>query len=192
MDRSLLRKEVFPFFLKTSVLIAVAVVSDLVMHQFGYEWVGRYLGIPGVILILLSFLYSMRKRKIISFGNPKTLLNLHETLTWVGSLLVLMHASVHFYTILPWLATIGLVINVLSGLVGQHLLQRSRQHLLELEEKYKLRGMSKDDIEREVFWDSVTYDLMAKWRVVHFPISLAFIVLTAGHIFSIFLFWEWR
>ena len=192
MEKSLLRQEVVPFLLKTSILIIVAVLSDLVMHEFGYEWVGRYLGIPGTILIILSFLYSLRKRKMITIGNPKTLLSLHETLTWVGSLLVLMHASVHFYTILPWLATIGLLINVISGLVGQHLLQRSRKHLLELEEKYRLRGMSKDDIEREVFWDSVTYDLMAKWRIVHFPISLAFIVLTAGHIISIFLFWEWR
>ena len=192
MEKSLLRQEVVPFFLKTTLLIVAAVVSDLVMHEFGYEWVGRYLGIPGTILIILSFLYSLRKRKMITVGSPKLLLSLHETLTWVGSLLVLMHASVHFYTILPWLATIGLLINVISGLIGQHLLHRSKQHLLEMEEKYRLRGMSKDDIEREVFWDSVTYDLMAKWRVIHFPISLAFIVLTAGHIISIFLFWEWR
>lgn len=192
MDKSLLRQEVMPFFLKISILILVAVLSDLVMHALGFEWVGRYLGIPGTLLIVLSFLYSLRKRKIITFGSPKGLLSLHETLTWVGALLVLMHASIHFYTILPWLATIGLLVNVVSGLVGQHLLQRSRKHMLEMEEKYRLQGMSKDEIEREVFWDAVTYDLMAKWRVVHFPISLAFIVLTIGHIFSIFMFWEWR
>ena len=110
----------------------------------------------------------------------------------MGSLLVLVHAGIHLNTILPWLAMIGLIVNVLSGLVGQRLLHRSRQHLLELEEKYRLSGMSAEDIEKEVFWDSVTYDLMAKWRVVHFPISLAFAVLTLGHIISIFLFWEWR
>lgn len=192
MERSLLRQEVIPFFGQFTILILVAVLSDQVLHFFHLVWVGRYLGIPGTLLILLSLLYSLRKRKIITVGNPKTLLRLHETLTWIGALLVLVHAGIHLNAILPWLAMIGLIINVLSGLVGQRLLHRSRQHLLELEEKYRLNGMSAEDIEKEVFWDSVTYDLMAKWRVVHFPISLAFTVLTLGHIISIFLFWEWR
>lgn len=192
MDKSLLRQEVVPFFGQFFMLVLVAVMSDQILHYFQLVWVGRYLGIPGTILIVLSLLYSLRKRKIIKSGSPKLLLWMHETLTWIGSLLVLVHAGIHFNTILPWLAMIGLIINVLSGLVGQRLLHRSRQHLLELEEKYRLSGMSKDDIEKEVFWDSVTYDLMAKWRVVHFPISLAFAVLTLGHIVTIFLFWEWR
>lgn len=192
MDKSLFRQEVLPFFIQIGLFIAASVVIDLIMHMFDLGWIGRYLGIPGTILILVSLLYSLRKRKIIRFGNPKAYLSLHETLTWIGALLVMVHASIHFNTILPWLATIGLVVNVLSGLVGQRLLHRSRLHMLEMEEKYRLRGMSKADIEREVFWDSVTYDLMSKWRVVHFPISLAFTVLTAGHIVSIFLFWEWQ
>ena len=192
MQKSLLREEVFPFFGQFFLLVAAALLSDQVLHYFQLVWVGRYLGIPGTLLIVLSLLYSLRKRKMITFGNPKFLLWLHETLTWMGALLVLVHAGIHFNTILPWLAMIGLIINVLSGLVGQRLLHRSRQHLLELEEKYRLSGMSKDDIEKEVFWDSVAYDLMAKWRMVHFPISLAFTVLTIGHIISIFVFWEWR
>jgi len=192
MNKSLFLQEVIPFFAQIGALVAAAVLSDMGLHMIGYEWVGRYLGIPGTILIVLSFLYSLRKRKMLKVGSPKMLLWLHETLTWAGSLLVLMHASIHFYTILPWLALIGMMVNVISGLVGQRLLHRSRQHLLEVEEKYRLSGMSKEDIEREVFWDSVTYDLMAKWRVVHFPISLLFLVLTLGHIISIFLFWEWQ
>lgn len=191
MDKSLLRQEVVPFFGQFFLLVIAALLSDQLLHYFGLVWLGRLLGIPGTIFILLSLLYSLRKRKIITFGNPKTLLNLHETLTWMGALLVLVHAGIHFNTILPWLAMIGLIINVLSGLVGQRLLHRSRQHMLEVEEKYRLSGMSKEDIDREVFWDSVAYDLMAKWRTVHFPISLAFTVLTLGHIVSIFLFWKW-
>ena len=192
MNKSLLRQEVVPFFGQIALLTIFSVASDLVLHYYHLAWVGRYLGIPGVLLIILSLLYSMRKRKIIKSGSPKMLLWLHETLTWMGALLVLVHASIHFNTILPWLAMIGMVINVLSGLVGQRLLHRSRHHIMELEEKYRISGMSKDDIEKEVFWDSVTYDLMAKWRIVHFPISLAFAVLTLAHILSIFLFWEWR
>jgi hypothetical protein len=41
-------------------------------------WVGRYLGIPGTILIIASLTYSLRKRKFISDGKSEDLLNLHE------------------------------------------------------------------------------------------------------------------
>ncbi len=51
------------------------------------------LGIPGTLLILFSFLYSMRKRKLIQVGRPKTLLRLHEVLTWAGALMILVHAG---------------------------------------------------------------------------------------------------
>jgi len=190
--KSLLRQEVLPFFGQFTLLVVAAILSDEVLHALDMVWLGRYLGIPGTIMIILSFLYSMRKRKMITIGSPKALLWLHETLTWAGSLLVLVHAGIHFNAVLPWLAMIFMVINVLSGMVGQRLLHRSRQHLKEKEERYRSHGLSKEEVEREVFWDSVTYDLMAKWRIVHFPISFVFGVLTLGHILSIFMFWGWR
>ena len=63
MQRSLLRKAVIPFLLMFGTLILATLVSDALLHQFGLAWVGRWLGIPGTLLILASFLYSMRKRK---------------------------------------------------------------------------------------------------------------------------------
>ena len=189
---SLLRREVFPFFGQFILLILASLMGDFVLHTLDMIWVGRYLGIPGTILILLSLLYSLRKRKMITLGSPKSYLYWHELLTWLGSLMVLVHAGVHFNTVLPWLALIGMVLNVFSGLVGGRLLERSRRHLVDMEERYRSRGLTKDEIDKEVFWDSVTYDLMAKWRVVHFPLSFVFAILTGGHILAIFLFWEWQ
>ncbi len=191
-NNSLFRQEIRPFLLQFSLLIVASFMGDLVLHFFDLIWVGRYLGIPGTVMIILSLLYSLRKRKVIRIGNPKALLNLHETFTWLGSLMVIVHAGVHFNAILPWLALIGMVINVLSGLIGQRLLVRSRRHLREIEEKYRLRGFSRKEIEKEIFWDSVAFDLMAKWRVIHFPISFIFAIFAIGHIVSILLFWEWR
>jgi hypothetical protein len=66
-------------------------------------WVGRYLGIPGTILIIGSLVYSLRKRKYITTGSAKSLLHLHEIGAWLGSLMVLLHAGIHFNAILPWL-----------------------------------------------------------------------------------------
>ena len=192
MDRSLVRKEVLPFLLMFVALIAATIVIDVLLHRLKLVWIGRYLGIPGTLMILLSFFYSMRKRKLISFGKPKTLLVLHETFTWLGALMILVHAGVHIYTILPWLALIAMLVNVISGMTGQFLLSRSRRFLAEKKESFAQRGLSETAIERELFWDATTVDLMKKWRSVHFPITLVFGVLGVAHILSIFLFWQWK
>lgn len=191
MERSLIRKEVTPFLMMFGSLIVATMIIDALLHQFELVWIGRYLGIPGTILILLSFFYSMRKRKLIHFGKPKSLLTLHETLTWMGALMILVHAGIHIYAILPWLALIGMLVNVISGMTGKYLLDRSRRFLAEKKAVYLQQGLSEEAIEKKLFWDATTFDLMKKWRVVHLPISLAFAVLGITHILSIFLFWEW-
>jgi len=192
MERSLIRKEVLPFIGMFGSLILATMISDALLHLFDLVWIGRWLGIPGVILILLSFFYSMRKRKKISFGKPRTLLVLHETLTWLGALMILVHAGIHIYTILPWLALLAMLINVISGMTGKYLLDRSRRFLTAKKETYLQQGLSEEAIEKKLFWDATTFDLMKKWRAVHLPITLAFAVLGITHILSIFLFWEWK
>ncbi|MFA5083426.1 MAG: hypothetical protein WC474_12825 [Hydrogenophilaceae bacterium] len=191
MTTSLLHREVVPFILTLLVLVAATLAGDYALHAFDLVWVGRYLGIPGTLLILFSFGYSLRKRKLIRSGNPRKLLTLHETFTLLGALMVLIHAGIHFNAILPWLALAAMLLNVFSGLIGKFLLDRSRRHVAARRETYSLKGMAKDEMEKELFWDAVTYELMAKWRAVHFPITLVFVVLGLGHIVSIFLFWNW-
>lgn len=192
MTPSLFRVEVLPFLLAFALLLAAATFADLMLHQFDHVWVGRFLGIPGVLIILLSFLYSLRKRNLIRIGTPRVLLRMHEFMTWFGSLLVLVHAGIHFNAILPWLATAAMLVNVISGLTGKFLLARSRRYLNEARTHLQLRGLSKREIDQTLFWDSLTYDLMGKWRSVHLPITAVFATLALGHIASILLFWEWR
>jgi len=192
MKNSLFQSEVVPFFLTFTVLILVTLIADFLLHQFQLVWIGRYLGIPGTILILLSFLYSLRKRKTIQIGHPKFWLNLHGFLTWFGVLMILVHAGIHFYAILPWLAVIAMLINLISGLTGKFLLNRAQRFLTSKKADLSQQGLSAKHIEKEIFWDAVTFDVMKKWRAVHFPITLVFSVLSLVHIISIFLFWEWK
>ena len=192
MQRSLIRKEVIPFLLMFGSLILATLITDALLHQFELAWIGRWLGIPGTLLILSSFLYSLRKRKKISFGKPKTLLTLHETLTWIGALFILVHAGIHIYAILPWLALIAMLINVISGMTGKFLLDRSRRFLAEKKELYLQQGLSEAEVEKHLFWDATTFDLMKQWRTIHLPITLAFGVLGLTHILSILLFWQWK
>jgi hypothetical protein len=100
----LLGHEVVPFLLSFTALVAAALAIDLALHLLDAVWIGRYLGIPGVLLILFSFRYSLRKRGIIKSGSPVPLLRLHERMAWTGSMLVLVHAGIHFNAVLAWLA----------------------------------------------------------------------------------------
>lgn len=188
----LLSREVLPFAASLLALAGLALLIDAALHLSGQVWVGRWLGIPGVALILSSFHYSLRKRKITTRGNPAVLLRRHERMTWVGALLVLVHAGIHFNAVLAWLALLAMLVNVASGLTGKYLLTRARQRLQEARARLADQGMTPDEIEERLYRDSLTYDLVKKWRVVHVPITLAFAVLATAHLVATALFWDWQ
>jgi hypothetical protein len=189
---SLWRRHILPFTFLVALLAVATLAGDYLLHRLNLVWVGRYLGIPGTLLIIGSLVYSLRKRKMITAGNPKTLLSMHESAAWLGSLFVLIHAGIHFNALLPWLATVAMGVNVISGMVGKMLLARSREHIRAQRDHFELRGLSKPEVEQAVFWDAVTFDAMTRWRKVHIPIFIAFATLGLGHIVSIILFWGWR
>lgn len=191
MKSSLWREHILPFTLLLGLLGAATLAGDYLLHRLNLIWVGRYMGIPGTLLIIGSLYYSLRKRKWVNAGNTTSLLTMHEFGTWLGSLMVLIHAGIHFNSILPWLATVAMGVNVISGMVGKMLLSQSRQHVQGERERFQLRGLSKTETEQAVYWDAVALGAMTQWRRVHIPIFIVFAVLALGHIFSIFLFWGW-
>lgn len=187
----LFQREVLPFVASFALLALLALAFDGLLHRLDLLWVGRWLGIPGTLLIIGSTAYSLRKRQLIHRGHPARLLRWHEGLAWLGSLLVLVHAGVHFNAILGWLAVWAMLINVGSGLTGKFLLDRSRRRLEEARQRLRAQGLAPAELEDQLYWDSLTFDAVRQWRVVHFPITLAFAVLAIAHIVAIFLFWGW-
>lgn len=188
----LFRREVLPFVASFALLALLALALDGLLHRLDLLWIGRWLGIPGTLLIIGSTAYSLRKRKLIQRSTPARLLRWHELLAWLGSLLVLVHAGVHFNAILGWLAVGAMLINVGSGLTGKFLLERSRRRLEEARQRSRAQGLAETEIEEQLYWDSLTFDAVRQWRVVHFPITLAFAVLASAHIVAILLFWGWN
>jgi hypothetical protein len=191
MKTSLWHNHILPFSLLLGLLAAATMAGDSLLHRFNLVWVGRYLGIAGTLLIIGSLYYSLRKRKYVQTGDPKTLLTLHEFSAWLGSLMILIHSGVHFNAIWPWLATAAMSVNVVSGLVGKMLLKRARTHVQGQRDHFQLRGMSKPEVEQAVFWDAVALSAMTQWRKVHIPIFIVFTALALGHIISVFMFWGW-
>jgi hypothetical protein len=192
MERSLLSKDVLPLLGAFLGLLAATIAVDALLHAIDLAWIGRYAGIPGTLLILGALGYSLRKRKIIHSGPPRTWLRAHEAMAWTGSLLVMVHAGIHFNAVLPWLALGAMVVNVISGLTGKFLLGRSARHLASKRALLSEQGLAAAEVESRVYWDEIALDVMRQWRVVHFPIAMAFGVLALGHIVSTFVFWGWH
>lgn len=189
---TLLSREVLPFYISLTALALVSLLLDALLHIFDLVWIGRYLGIPGSLLIIFSFGYSLRKRQLMKSGTTVRWLRLHERMAWTGSLLILVHAGIHFNAILGWLAVWAMLINVGSGLTGKYLLERSRKRLEAERQKLKDEGLTTGQLEERLHLDSLTFDVVKQWRSVHFPITLAFAVLALAHIISVFIFWGWK
>ncbi len=191
VSANLFSRTALPFYLSLLALAAAALLVDAALHLLDIVWVGRYLGIPGILLIIGSFGYSLAKRRIIK-GKPAPLLRVHERMAWAGSLLVLVHAGIHFNAIFAWLAVAAMLLNIASGLTGKYLLQRARLRLEAARQKLRDEGVSGAELDERNYWDSLTFDAVKQWRIVHYPITLAFAVLAIAHILVIFLFWGWK
>lgn len=192
MNYSLFRKDIQPFVFWFVWLLLVTMIIDYVLHQTQWLWVELYSGILGTFLIIISFAYSIKKKKIIKSGKIKTFLRAHEYLAWTGSLLVLVHGGIHFNAILPWAAVAAMLVAVISGLIGKYLLKQSTDTLNARKGELVKEGLSNEEIEKKIFWDSLAVKTMQQWRTVHKPITIVFGITAALHIFTIFMFWRWN
>ena len=169
-------------------MILSTIIIDYFLHRFQLVYIGKQLGLIGTLVIIGSFVYSLRKRKIIQNGSPKKLLLLHEYVAWAGSVLLLVHAGIHYNALLPWLAILMLLITVASGLVGKFLLKKSNESLNLKRQGFINSGLSAEEADKQLFFDSVTVDLMKKWRAVHLPITFALAIFSLMHIVSIVMY----
>jgi hypothetical protein len=188
MKQPLFVKYVIPFIQWYLLMIFLSIVIDYILHSLDLDSIGRSLGYIGTSLILFSFIYSLRKRKIIESGSPKKLLLMHEYIAWIGSILLLVHAGIHFNALLPWLAIFMLLIAVASGLIGKFLLQRANDTLKIRRQDLLKSGKSIEETDSKLFFDSLTVDLIKKWRIIHLPITFILGVLVLMHIVTIVMF----
>ena len=184
-------KNILPLVLIYLAFVAAATVIHLVLHSARQKWILRYLGIAGTLLILTSFIYSLRKRKIISFGKPKLLLQIHEVMAWSGAVLILAHSGIDFEAVIPRAAVFAMLIVVASGLTGKYLLKNARENIKSRRSELKAKNLSEEEIEKELFSLSLLADKMQMWRSVHIPLTVIFAALALLHIIITLLFWRW-
>ncbi len=173
------------------LLVLTALGSDYVLHRLNLYWVGRYFGIAGTVLILIALTYSLQKRKIVNVASPKVLLSMHETLSWAGALMLLVHAGVHFNALLPWMALLLLLIVVGSGFVGRLLLADARAAMSARASTLAEQGLSAPEIEKRLLLDAVAVETMNRWRRVHMPLTTILAALTLLHIATMLAYSRW-
>ena len=183
--------KVIPSILIFVSLIVSAILIDYILHLSGLVWIGRYLGIAGSLIILSSFVYSLRKRKIISVGTPKRLLQNHELFGWGGALMIIVHGGIHFNAIIPWLALFAMIVVVASGLTGKYILKQAKESLKGKEADLKSKNFSKEEIEKELLYSGLLVDTMQKWRKIHMPLTMIFAAFALLHIIITLLLWRW-
>jgi len=190
VSRSVVIK-IFPFVFIYVILITAAISINIFLQNAGCKWLLRYLGIAGTVLIIFSFVYSLRKRKIIKFGKAKLLLQIHELMAWTGSLLILIHAGFDFDAVIPRMAVFAMLVVVASGITGKYLLKQAKENLKERRAELIAKNLSPDEIEKELFALSLIAEKMQMWRTVHIPLTLIFAAFALLHIITILLFWRW-
>ena len=170
-------------------LPAAAIGLDYLLHSLEAGWVGDALGPIGSGLLVLSFLYSLRKRRWIETGSPAGLLRFHEVLSWTAALLLVVHGGIHFHAWIPWLGIAALLVVTASGLAGRYLLADARRALATAQAEMRAQALSEFEIEQRLLSLALLTQAMQKWRSVHMPITAVFAALGLVHVTATVLLW---
>ena len=121
------------------------------------------LGIIGTLIMFATeFGYSFRKSGRIKIGPVKTWLRVHVALGIAGPIVILVHTRLNFYGFAGGLAALTLTV-FCSGIVGRY-------------------------IYRRVARDARAKPLLAKWRMLHIPLTMTLFLGIMIHVSSVLYF----
>jgi len=180
-------RSVLPFVSSFVSLLLIALVIDLVLYSVNLGYLKRWAGPIGVLLLVLSFAYSVRRKRLLVKGKLPHWLRLHEFLAWAGTLTLVVHAGLKVNAILPWIALFTLLLSTASGLTGTYILQRAKKKYQQSQRKMDPNNLAA--IETHLIEGTLKIKALSGWRQRHIPITLAFFVTAMLHIGSILFLW---
>jgi len=158
-------------FMTIFLVVTNAILIEIILDLFGVGKHRLITGIAGTLLIILSFLYSMRKRKkLITFGNAKNWLQGHEWLSIFGTFVIFVHTGTHFKAMVPVITLIFMCIAFVSGLIGRYVYNNAKAELKMKKKELQQSGLSNDEIEQRLWALTVASEALSKWRTIHMPI----------------------
>lgn len=166
-------------------LICMALFLELLMDASGLTSYKHMVGVAGSIMVTVSLLYSLRKRKIIfTKGSLNGWRVFHEWLTIIGAFLVFVHGGFHAHAFVPIAADAIMFISVVSGLTGKYLYLKTSDYLRFKRDELRRKGLGEKAVNEELQLLIITHKIMKNWRSVHVPIVTALAVTVIFHIVS--------
>ena len=172
-------------FITIFLVVANAILIEVIFDLYGIPKHRLWTGIAGTLIIILSFTYSMRKRKkLITQGSPKYWLQGHEWLSIAGTFIIFVHTGTHFKALVPVITLIFMSIAFVSGLVGRYVYNNVKSSLKEKQTEMKKAGLAEEEIEQRLWSLTVASEALSKWRDVHMPIIAFLGVMVLYHSIS--------
>lgn len=172
-------------FLTIILVVANAVLLEIILDLYGVKKHRLFTGLFGTSLILFSFGYSLRKRKMIPWaGSVKFWLIAHEWLAISGSFVIFVHTGTHFRALVPISTLLFMFTTFTSGLLGRFVYDNARAELRLKQKDMKEQGLSAGEIEQKLWSLTVASDALSKWRSFHMPLVSILAIMVIYHAVS--------
>ncbi|MDP1948416.1 MAG: hypothetical protein Q8L77_13050 [Nitrospirota bacterium] len=178
-------------------LVSIAVAGALLFEMFlslesvlsfGHTRQGHVTGWIGLAVILLVFLYPIRKRAGQNRMWPRGWFQIHMVAGVVGPLLIVLHAGAHLHALVPILAMVSMGIVALSGIIGQAVHYLALRTLNEERRQLLEQGVSPGEAEVRLHDVASREETFRVWQLIHAPMTLLFMVLVVLHVVGAMFF----
>lgn len=185
--------------------VAILVSTMLEKHQ-QYWWKAFFGNVGGTLLLLgftaIMYIAGVRKGWLPKLGNIRNWLQLHIALALTGFFMSMVHSgnffnffqsyieedipgagkSYHVVPVIPFLNSFLFMVVIISGMVGRYIWRDiAKQVALDKIQKGEPRPEETHELTLAIFAQrSLRY-----WRIFHYPLAIALVLVTVVHIISI-------
>jgi hypothetical protein len=178
--------------LTTIAVLMIAAVAGALLFEaflsigtpspFAHTRQGHLLGWIGFGVILLVFVYPIKKRMSRNRRWPRGWFQVHMVAGLVGPLLILLHSGAHVHAMVPLLALAAMLVVVVSGIVGQGVHYLALRTLNDQRRQLREEGLSLNEVDLRLHRMAAQEEAFRLWQSIHAPMTLMFLVLTAIHV----------
>ncbi|MDA8443358.1 MAG: hypothetical protein M0Z55_13445 [Peptococcaceae bacterium] len=139
-------------------------------------------GILGTVLIVLSLVYSVRK-KFWHRGRLSRWLQLHELAAISGTAIILWHTGLRIHNLTGWLAIFLLLLLCTSGMIGRYVHMEISRELA----RRKHSGETAAELQQAQWWRNQ----LQVWHKIHVPLTAMFLSVLFIHIVATVFYVRW-
>jgi len=178
-------------FLTVLVFVIITIAGGLLIEAFlslkagwlfGHTQTGHLVGWVGLAVILLVFIYPLKKRYRRKAGWPKGWFWVHQVAGIIGPVLIFIHAGSHFHALVPVLAMLAMVIVTVSGVLASAVHRKALYLLNDKRKELLNQGLPLEVVEDRLHDMASSEEAFRIWQVIHAPMVILFLALVVTHV----------